>query len=63
LAPIVAGYLFQDGYSLPTVATIMSVAALLAAGVLSLLKLKPDQPEADVAPTMTPSIGGASTPA
>ena len=63
LAPILAGYLFQDGYGLPTVATIMSIAALLAAGVLSLLKLKPDQPEADVAPTMTASIGGASTPA
>jgi benzoate transport len=63
LAPIVAGYLFQDGYSLPTVATIMSIAALLAAGVLSLLKLKPDQTEADVAPTVTSTISGASTAA
>jgi MFS transporter, AAHS family, vanillate permease len=60
LAPIVAGYLFQDGYSLQTVATIMSFAALLAAGVLSLLKLKPEQPEADVSPGVT-AIGGAST--
>jgi benzoate transport len=61
LAPIMAGYLFDFHYSLPTVATIMSVAALLAAGVLSLLKVKPDQTEADVAPTITPSIRGAST--
>ena len=60
LAPILAGYLFQDGYGLPTVATIMSVAALLAAGVLSLLKLKPDQTEADVVPATTTPIGGAS---
>jgi benzoate transport len=61
LAPIMAGYLFQDGYSLPTVATIMSVAALLAAVVLSFLKLKPEQSEADVAPTLNTTLGGAST--
>ena len=60
LAPILAGFLFQDGYSLPVVASTMSVAALLAAGVLSLLKFKPDQTEADVAPTATTSIGGAA---
>jgi hypothetical protein len=60
LAPIVAGVLFQDGYSLPVVASTMSVAALLAAGVLSLLKVKPDQTEVDVAPTATTSMGGAA---
>jgi hypothetical protein len=60
LAPIVAGYLFQDGYSFQTVATIMSVAALVAAGVLSLLKLKPEQAEINVAPTVTTTLGGAS---
>ena len=49
LAPTFAGYLFQAGYSLPAVATTMSVAALIAAGVLSLLRLKPDQTETDVA--------------
>lgn len=44
LAPIVAGYLFKWGYSLPTVALYMAMGSLVAAGVLSLLKLKPDQP-------------------
>ena len=34
LAPILAGFLFKFGYSLPTVATIMSLGSLLAAGVL-----------------------------
>ena len=42
LAPVVAGYLFEAGYSIATVATTMSVAALFAAAILSLLKLKPD---------------------
>jgi benzoate transport len=63
LAPWLAGYLFEAGYSLPTVATTMSVAALIAAVVLSFLKLKPDQTEADVV-TTTPvetQFGGAST--
>jgi benzoate transport len=48
LAPMFAGYLFQAGYALPTVAATMSVAALIAAVVLSFLKLKPDQTESDV---------------
>ena len=60
LAPILAGFLFQEGYSLPAVASTMSVAALLAAGVLSFLKVKPDQTEVDVAPTATTSMGGAA---
>ena len=51
LAPMLAGYLFQEGYSLSVVSTTMSVAALIAAGVLSLLKLKPDQTEVDIIPT------------
>jgi benzoate transport len=44
LAPITAGYLFTWGYSLPTVAVYMAMGSLLAAGILALLKLKPDQP-------------------
>jgi benzoate transport len=49
LAPIVAGYLFTWGYPLPTVAMLMAMGSLVAAGVLALLKLKadtlkPDQP-------------------
>jgi hypothetical protein len=56
----VAGILFQKGYSLQTVASIMSFAALLAAGVLSLLKLKPDQTGAEHATAAPTSLGGAT---
>jgi MFS family permease len=44
LAPITAGFLFKWGYSLSTVAVYMAMGSLVAAGVLALLKLKPDQP-------------------
>jgi benzoate transport len=62
LAPILAGYLFTAGYSVAAVATTMSFAALLAAGVLSLLKLKPDHTDVDWATKPTPELQGA-TPA
>jgi benzoate transport len=39
LAPIIAGFLFAAGYSLPTVALTMASGSLLAAAVLILLKL------------------------
>jgi benzoate transport len=39
LAPIIGGYLFQWGYSLPTVAMTMAAGSLFAAGVLLFLKL------------------------
>jgi MFS family permease len=42
LGPVIAGYLFDAGYGLAMVATIMSVAALFAALILSLLRMKPD---------------------
>jgi benzoate transport len=60
LAPALAGYLFKTGWSLPTVSTTMSIAALLAAGVLSLLKLKPDQSDAEAAAPGA-QLGGAAT--
>lgn len=44
LAPITAGFLFKWGYAVPTVALYMAMGSLIAAGVLALLKLKPDQP-------------------
>jgi benzoate transport len=44
LAPILAGFLFRWGYSLPSVALYMAMGSLIAAGILSLLKLKPDHP-------------------
>ena len=40
LAPVVAGFLFQGGYALPTVAIAMSLGSVLAAGLLWLLPLK-----------------------
>jgi benzoate transport len=43
LAPITAGFLFKWGYTVPTVAVYMAMGSLIAAGVLSLLKLRPDQ--------------------
>jgi MFS family permease len=39
LAPIIAGFLFTAGYSLPVVAMTMASGSLLAAAVLILLKL------------------------
>ena len=45
LAPILAGFLFTGGLQLPTVAMIMALGSLIAAGVLSFLKLKPEQTE------------------
>jgi benzoate transport len=60
LAPVLAGFLFKAGYSLPAVATTMSFAAAIAAGVLSLLKLKPDQTDVDWAADRTEIRGTAA---
>jgi hypothetical protein len=49
LAPIIAGFLFTANLQLPTVAMIMSLGSLFAAGVLSLLKLSPERPNASAA--------------
>jgi benzoate transport len=62
LAPIVAGFLFKAGYGLPAVATTMAFAALIAAGVLSLLKLQPDRTDVDWATKPAGELRGA-TPA
>ncbi len=60
LAPIIAGFLFTYGYSLPSVALTMSFGSLVAAGVLSFLKLETDQtvtarPERSVRTTAIPA--------
>ena len=55
LAPIIAGFLFAAGYSLPTVATILALGSLMAAIVLSMLKLESDRPMAVSASRLTPS--------
>jgi MFS family permease len=57
IAPIIAGYLFQAGVTFPTVSLIMSLGSLCAAGVLTMLKLKPDQ--AEHLPESAP-LGGAT---
>lgn len=40
LAPVIAGYLFQAGFALQTVALVMASGSLLAAGALLLLKVR-----------------------
>jgi benzoate transport len=59
LAPIIAGYLFKWGFGLPTVALIMGFGSLCAAGVLSLLKLDPQQREVDTETSAAP-VGSAT---
>ncbi len=46
LAPIIAGFLFTFGYSLPTVGFTMALGSLVAAGVLLFLRLESDRPVA-----------------
>ncbi len=43
LAPIIAGFLFEAGYSLPAVSVAMALGSLLAAGMLLLLKFETDR--------------------
>lgn len=45
LAPIISGFLFEAGVSLPTVAMIMGLGATLAAVALFFLKLDPTEPQ------------------
>jgi MFS family permease len=47
LAPILAGFLFEWGFELPGVAMTMAFGSFFAAIVLSMLRLKPEQPEAE----------------
>lgn len=49
LAPILAGFLFNDGFGLPLVSVVMALGSLVAAGLLLLLKLKPDRDESSQA--------------
>jgi MFS transporter, AAHS family, vanillate permease len=44
LAPIIAGFLFTAGYSLPATAFMLALGSTLAAGVLLLLRLEADRP-------------------
>ena len=49
LAPIIAGFLFNSGQPVSTVAMFMSVGSLCAAIVVSFLKLRPDDTQAETA--------------
>jgi hypothetical protein len=47
IAPMVAGFLFKGGVSVPTVAMYLSLGSLVAAIVISFLKLRADDPKAE----------------
>jgi hypothetical protein len=57
LAPIIAGFLFTGGLALQWVAFVMALGSLAAAGVLMMLKLKPETPEGASAETRE-DLGG-----
>jgi benzoate transport len=59
LSPAIAGFLFQGGLDLPTVALLMSVGSLAAAVLIMMLKLKPAS-EAEIEETMDKVAGRAS---
>jgi benzoate transport len=62
LAPIIAGFLFNAGYGIPIVSFVMAFGSLLAAGVLLMLKLKPESPGSESEGNRAEEMGGA-TPA
>jgi predicted MFS family arabinose efflux permease len=45
LAPAIAGFLFQGGLPLTTVALVMSLGSIVAAVLIAMLKLKPERAE------------------
>ena len=59
VAPILAGFLFKWGYELPTVAVLMSFGSVVAAGLLMLLKMKPNQSDAEIEADTDKAIGTA----
>jgi MFS family permease len=62
LAPIIAGGLFAADLGLPTVSMIMALGSLVAAGVLTMLKVRPETPEAEPADErsqVAPNLKGA----
>jgi benzoate transport len=59
LSPIVAGFLFQGGLDLPTVAVMMSIGSLVAAGLLVMVKLRAGQSAAELEAAMDKTMGTA----
>lgn len=61
LSPIIAGYLFNAGISVPTVATFMALGSLVAAIIISFLKLRPDDAGEEVEDEQPVALKGAAT--
>lgn len=58
LGPIIAGFLFNAGYVLPTVALVMGLGSFVGAVILLLLKLEPERPRGDLrTPYPVPATG------
>ena len=60
LSPIIAGFLFEGGLDLPTVAVMMSVGSLVAAGLLLKLKLRDDHAAAEAEAALEKAVTSAS---
>jgi MFS family permease len=58
LSPIVAGYLFQAGIGIPTVAIIMSLGSLLAIVALVFLRMPPSEYETHIAARRAQIVAG-----
>jgi MFS family permease len=56
LSPIVAGFLFKWGFELPTVALMMSLGSLVAAGLVMMLKLGPIQSDIEAEKAASKSV-------
>lgn len=62
LAPIIAGLLFNAGVGVPTVALLLSLGSLIAAGIVSMLKLRTDDPKHESEGEQPASLKGAAAP-
>jgi MFS family permease len=58
LAPIVGGFLLNANLPLSTVAMIMACGSLVAAGMLLLLRYKPDQPDVETVEQRATEVRG-----
>jgi benzoate transport len=61
LGPPLAGWLFDHHFSLSTVSMVLALGTLLAAGILSMLRLNPDRPATDHEPAAA-ALPTATTP-
>jgi MFS family permease len=62
IGPSVAGFLLKGGFGVPSTSIVMALGSLVAAGVLTFLKLRPDVPEAadaEETSAVSPNLGGA----